>query len=67
MAKPNYFGVPPDPSTRTCEWCEATAVACFEIYHPRKKVGTAIYVCGCGRHEQLARESARPAPTKAAK
>lgn len=67
MAKREYFGEAADPSTRQCEWCDATAVVAFELYKPRKKIGTATYLYVCGQHEQLGRDSAKPAPSKAAK
>lgn len=62
-----FFGKPADPSTRDCGWCRPPepAVVAFEVYRPRKKIGTATYVYACGRHRNIAREMSR-APRAAA-
>jgi hypothetical protein len=60
-----YFGKPAPPSTKTCDWCGKPGLVAFEIYRPRKKVGTAQYLYPCKKHIQLAKEASR-APRRAA-
>lgn len=68
MARPDptkYFGVKPDPATKSCDWCESKAHVAYEIFKTKKSeklgVGTAqyLYACANAKHEALARENSR--------
>lgn len=54
MATADFLGRPAPPETKDCDWCDEKAVAAYELYRPRKKVGLAQYVYACGRHRQSA-------------
>lgn len=61
------WGVAADPHTKECNWCGAgsEAVCAYEVFKPRKKVGTAQFLYACEKHRRIARESSR-APKAAA-
>jgi hypothetical protein len=53
-----YLGIHAPPPDRDCDWCRKTAAHAFEIFRPRKKVGTAQFVYACHQHREVAERSA---------